>query len=111
MPKLVAAMDELEVAPVPLRLSQSVRLAPEHASFRTRASSARTVHGSVVYDLAVVLLPPESSPSSIPSTPRTPVASRRRGRPPGARWCPPRGFPWPLAHSGESPPWLQSPAS
>ena len=69
MPKYVAAMDDDVVAHVPFHRVQRTRLAPGHASFRTQASLARTVHGSVDYDLAAVLLPPESSPSSFPTTP------------------------------------------
>jgi hypothetical protein len=62
-------MDELEVAPVLFVKFQCVRLASEHASVRTHARSARAVHYNVDYDLAVVLLPPESSPSSLPTSP------------------------------------------
>src|ERR1041385_910169 len=104
-------MDDDEVAPVLHHRVQSARLTPARASVRMHARPAQTVHGSVDYDLAVPLFPPESSPSPIPTTPWTPDTTRRRGRPPGARWCPPRALPWPVAVSGESPPWFTSPAS
>src|ERR1041385_1310207 len=97
-------MDELEVAPVLFVEFQCVRLAPEHASVRTHARSTRVVRYNVDYDLAVVLLPPESSPSSLSTSPWTPVASRRRERPPGASRCPPFPLPWLESSSRAAPP-------
>jgi hypothetical protein len=69
MPKHVAAMDGDEVAPVPHHRVQRACLTPSDSSFRTHSNSAQTVHYNVDHDLAVVLLPPESSPPSIPSSP------------------------------------------
>src|SRR4051812_21692661 len=116
-------MDELEVAPVPLRLVQRARLTPGHASFRTHPKTLQTVLPSVDYDLVAVLLPPESSPSSFPTTPRTPsppddardastsigalpVLSRGRIRAPRA--APPWSSRRRLAagESAPNPPWL-----
>src|ERR1041385_4530890 len=97
-------MDELEVAPVPLRLVQRARLTPGHASFRTHPKTLQTVLPSVDYDLVSVLLPPESSPSSFPTTPRTPDASRCCARRFYVDWCPPLSLSWPGTQSRVAPP-------
>jgi hypothetical protein len=65
-------MDELKVAPVPLRRVQSARSTPGLASFRTQVFAARSVHASVDYDLVAVLFPPPlvaDDPPVIPVNP------------------------------------------
>src|ERR1041385_332253 len=104
-------MDDDEVAPVPLHRVQRTRLAPQHGSFRTQVLPARYVHDSVDYDIVAVLLPPESSPSSIPSTPRAHDATKRRGRPPGARCSTPHALPWTDSSSPCSAAMAMSPAT
>jgi hypothetical protein len=64
------------LAPVLVVNPQCTRLTAACASFQTQPKSPQAMLPSLGYDLAAVLLPPESSPSSLSTTPRTPVASR-----------------------------------
>ena len=64
------------LAPVLFVNPQRTRLTPACASFKTQPNSSQALLPSLGYDLAAVLLPPELSPSSLSTTPRTPVASR-----------------------------------
>jgi hypothetical protein len=57
------------LAPVLVVNPQCTRLTPARASVRTSPESTPTVYHNVIYDLAGSLFPPESSPSSLPTSP------------------------------------------